>query len=81
VERDAENHSQTLDGPEESCGRVGGRIEELEKDRDSSGRPTESTHLGPWGFQSLNHQPKNIHGLDLGPSYKVCSLILMWIPQ
>ena len=26
----------------------------------------ESTNLDPWGPQSLNDQPKNTHGLDLG---------------
>jgi hypothetical protein len=31
----------------------------------STGRPTESTNLDPWDFQGLNHQPKNIPGLDL----------------
>ena len=30
--------------------------------------PTDSTTLDPWGSQSLNHQPKNIDGLDLGLS-------------
>jgi hypothetical protein len=29
-------------------------------------RCTESTNLDPWGFLRLNHQPKSIHGLDLG---------------
>ena len=42
----------------------------LKRERDSTGRPTESTNLGPWISQSLNHQPKNIHGLNLGfPTY------------
>ena len=36
-----------------------------EGDRNSTGRPTESTNLDPWGSQSLNHQPKNVvHWLD-----------------
>ena len=35
-------------------------------DRNSIGRQTESTNLDPWGSQSLNHQPKNTYGLDLG---------------
>ena len=50
----------------DSYGRVGGRIEGPEGDRNSTGRPTESTNLDPWGSQRLNHQPKNIHRLDLG---------------
>jgi hypothetical protein len=36
-----------------------------EGDKNSTGRPTESTILDPWGFQSLNHQPKIIYWLDL----------------
>jgi hypothetical protein len=35
-------------------------IETLQKDQ-------ESTNLDSWGSQSLNHQPKNIHRLDLAP--------------
>ena len=34
----------------ESCGRVGRRIEGPKEDRDSTGRPTESTNLDPWGL-------------------------------
>jgi hypothetical protein len=48
---------------EASFGRIGGTIEGPEGDINSTGRPIESTHLAPWGFQSLNHQPKNIHGV------------------
>ena len=33
-----------------SYGRVGGRTEGPEKDRDSTGRPTESTILDLWGL-------------------------------
>jgi hypothetical protein len=47
-----------------SDGRIGGKIVGPKGDRNSIG--TESTNLDPWGSQSLNHQPKNIHGLDLG---------------
>jgi hypothetical protein len=47
-------------------GRIRGRFEGPEGDRNSKGRPTESTNLDPWGSQNLNHQPKNIHRLDLG---------------
>jgi hypothetical protein len=38
-------------------GKIGGMIEGPEGDRNSTGRPTEST----WGSQSLNHHRKNIH--------------------
>jgi hypothetical protein len=37
-------------------------------DKNTTGSLTESTNLGPWGFQSLNHQTKNTHGMDLGIS-------------
>lgn len=41
----------------ESCGRVGRRIEKTKEDRDSIGRPKESTWtLGD--YQRGNHQPK-----------------------
>ena len=54
----------------DSYGRIGGKIVGLERDRNFTGRPKESIHLDPWGSQKLNHQPKNIHGLDLGlPSH------------
>ena len=46
--------------------RIGGTIVDMERDKIVTGKPTESTNLNPWGSQSLNHQPKNIHGLDLG---------------
>jgi hypothetical protein len=49
----------------DSYGRIGGRIVGAKGDRNSTGRPTELTNLGPWGPQSLNHQPKTIHRLDL----------------
>ena len=47
-----------------SYGRVGG-FEGPEWSRNSIGG-TESMNLDPWDPQSLNHQPKNILGLDLG---------------
>jgi hypothetical protein len=47
-------------------GRIGGRIFSPYGDRNSTGRPTESTNLDPWNSQRLNHQTKNIHGLNLG---------------
>jgi hypothetical protein len=53
-----------------SGGRVGGRIEEHGGDRDftvsQEDQKSQLTRtLG--GFQRLNHQPKSLHGLDLGP--------------
>ena len=50
----------------DSNGKIEGRIAGLYGDRNSTGRQTESTNLDPWGSQSLNHQPKNTYGLDLG---------------
>jgi hypothetical protein len=49
----------------DSYGRIGERITGPEGDRNSTGRPTESTNLDSWDSQSLNHEPKNIHRLDL----------------
>jgi hypothetical protein len=46
------------------------RIMGPKEDKNSTGTPTESTHLGPWGSQNLKHHLKNIHGMDLGlPAY------------
>jgi hypothetical protein len=50
---------------EDSQGSIGGRIAGSYGDRSSIRRPTESANLDPWGSQSLNHQPKNIHRLNL----------------
>ena len=49
----------------DSYGRIGGRIVGLQGNRNFTGRPIESASVNPWGSQSLNHQPKNIHRLDL----------------
>ena len=55
------------------------------EDWNSTGRPIESINLDPWGSQRLNHQPKNIHRLDLGLLYIysrcACSLVFIWVPQ
>ena len=53
-------------------------------DRNSTGERTESTNLDPWGSQGWNHQPKNIHWLDLDLSThmkQICSLVFMWVPN
>ena len=84
TQTDTDTHSQTVDGAwgllwknrRKDCNSKG--------DRNSTGRPTESTNLDPWGFQRLNHQPKNIHRLDLGlPTHmqQMCILVFMWVPQ
>ena len=64
--------------------RKGGRIVGLKRDRNSTGRPTESTNLDLWGSQKLNHQPKIIHGLDLGlPAHmwQIFSMVFMCVPN
>jgi hypothetical protein len=50
----------------ESSGRVGGRLEGPKKERNSIGRPRESTNL------RLKHKPKSKHRLDLGLLH-ICS--------
>ena len=50
MERDAETQSQTLDGARGVSWKSWGRTEVPEGNRDSTGRPTESTDLDPWGF-------------------------------
>jgi hypothetical protein len=46
--------------------RIGGKIANLDGDRNSTGRPIESTNRDTQGSQSLNHQARNGHRLDLG---------------
>jgi RNA 3'-terminal phosphate cyclase len=59
METDAVKHWIEL---RESCGRVGEKIDGVRAVKDITRRPTESTNLGS---QSMNHQPKSIHGLEL----------------
>jgi hypothetical protein len=57
-------------------GRVGGRTEGPRGDKNSTGRPTESTNLDPWGSQRLN-----IHRMDLmslSPIPDICSRCAAW---
>jgi len=54
----------------ESYGRIGGRIVGPRGERNSTRRPSESTNLVPWGFQSLNHRwagprPPHIYVADV----------------
>jgi hypothetical protein len=49
----------------ESYGRVGRKIKGPKEDRDSRGRPTESTNLDLGSSQGLDPQPKSEHELDL----------------
>jgi hypothetical protein len=66
ADAETDTHSQKVNGVWNSYGRRGGRITGLVKARNSTEIPTDSIKLDPWGFQSLNHQPKRTHGLDLG---------------
>jgi len=50
----------------DSYGKTEVKIVGTKGDKNTTGRPPESTNLDPWGSQSLNHPTKNIHGLDLG---------------
>jgi hypothetical protein len=66
--------------PGDSYARIGGRIAGPEGNRNSIGRPRESTSLDPWGSQRLNQQPKSIQWQELGlPAhmYQMCSLVFM----
>jgi hypothetical protein len=42
------------------------KIMDLERDRNTTGRPTQSTKLDPWNYKNLNHQTKNIYRLNVG---------------
>jgi hypothetical protein len=41
----------------DSFGKIGGRFMSPGRYRKSTGRPTESNNLNPWGSQLLNYQP------------------------
>jgi hypothetical protein len=73
-----ETHRQTLDRAQESCEGVGRRIRGSGGGRNSTGRPTESITYTLGGSQRLDHQPKSIHGLDLGPLAQMCSRCMAW---
>jgi hypothetical protein len=45
-----------------SYGTIEGRIVDPERDRDATGRSSESINLDSQGAPSLNHQSKNIQG-------------------
>jgi hypothetical protein len=74
--RDAEGYSQTLDGTWmsygrvggwiESCGRIKGRIEGRKRTGASQKDQQSQLTWTPGGSQTLNHQPKSKHRLDLG---------------
>ena len=56
----------------ESYGKVGGRIKESKQNRDPTGKPTESTNLGPWGFLETEPPTKEqaltglrLHGISV----------------
>ena len=67
----------------ESCGRVGGRIEQAgERVKDTTRRPTESTNLSPWVLTET--EPPNKEHAVGGPrssTYmrQMCSMVSMWV--
>ena len=62
---DTDTHSQKMELGD-FYGRIEVRIAVLKGKR----LHRKTTNLDPWGSKRLNHQPKNIHGLDLGlPSH------------
>ena len=67
MERDAETHTQTLDGARRIMLKSWGMDWERPiQDRDSIRRPTESTGMDPWGCPETD-SPRSKHRLDLGP--------------
>ena len=77
TQTDADKHNKQWMELGDSYWRIGERIAGPKRNRNSTGRTTESTNLDPWGSQNLNHQPKNIHGLDLGLPH-ICSRCATW---
>ena len=57
--------------------KLGEMIDSPKVDRNSTGRPTESTNLGLWGSQSLNHQPRAYKGWTWVFLY-MCSRYAAW---
>jgi hypothetical protein len=49
----------------ESCGRVGGRSEQIRGVKDTTRRPTEPTNLGPWGLTETG--PPTREHAEAGP--------------
>jgi hypothetical protein len=81
TQTDADTHSQIGMELGDSYGRIGRRVAGPKGDRNSTGRPTESTNLDPWGL-SESEPPNKEHRLDLGlPAHmkQMCSLAFMWV--
>jgi hypothetical protein len=54
----------------DSCGRIGGKMENAKLNSNSTIRPIESNILNPRTFQKLKHKPKSGQCPDLGlPTY------------
>ena len=75
METNKETHSQMKLG--ESCGSIGGRIEEIEGSRTPQEDLQSQLTWVIGGSQGLNHQPKRMHILDLGLPY-ICSRYAAW---
>ena len=80
METDAETHRQISGGAQESCGRVGIELGELEGSR----TPQEDLQSQlTWAHESpqrLNHQPKNMQRLDLGPPHTFIADVQLGLP-
>jgi hypothetical protein len=63
---DAHTHSQKADGAQGLFWKNRKKDSGPKGSSNTTYRPTESTNLDTWGSQRLNHQPKNIHRVDLG---------------
>jgi hypothetical protein len=66
METIAETHSQILGRARGIIWKKGGRIGGARGVKDTTRKITESTNLGHKGSQRLEHQPKSMHGTDLG---------------
>ncbi|XP_076783213.1 uncharacterized protein LOC143440362 isoform X1 [Arvicanthis niloticus] len=56
TQTDTDTHSQTVDGAWGLLWKNRRKDCSPERNRNSTGRPTESANLDPWGSQRLNHQ-------------------------
>lgn len=63
------------------CGRVAGKIEGPEENKDSMGRPMESTNLAPWEFSETEPGTKSPK-VWAGPNRLSCKYIAVgFVPE
>jgi hypothetical protein len=83
MDADTESHSQILGRLRECCGRRGGRIEGARGIKDTTRKPAESTHLGPWGLTETE-PPSREHAWDRlslpHPHTHICNKCAVWSP-